>query len=103
MIIRTEDKDIAALIAHQYKGRYKKFRSNASFISNLDDVITLFQTANNISDLVNVRRLHYEKLKGSLRSSVRIGYTSKYRMEFTEQDDGICITIIEISEHYGDH
>ena len=34
---------------------------------------------------------------------VRVGYDTKYRLIFDENDDKITLVLIELSEHYGDH
>lgn len=82
---------------------YKKLSRNKGFMDNLYDVWSLLDGLEKASDLINCKRLNYEKLVGNLSgfSSVRIGYKSKYRLLFTEKDNGIIITLIEINEHYG--
>ena len=66
--------------------------------------MAILRAATNTSELEFLRKLHYEKLQYNLSglSSVRIGYTSKYRLIFEEFDGGIRIKLIEINEHYGD-
>ena len=67
-------------------------------------VITLMRGVNNVKELFKFKKLNYEVLTGDLSgySSVRIGYTSKYRLIFEEFDNGIRIKLLEINEHYGD-
>jgi len=83
---------------------YRKLRSNHSFMTSLKQVIAILRSVENVSGLSNYGALHYEKLKHELGgySSVRIGYKSKYRLIFSEHDNGIKIIVIQISEHYGD-
>lgn len=84
--------------------RYKKLKSNAGFLRNLDETMAIIRAAQNTSELKYFRRLNYEALKFEMQGlySVRIGYTSKYRLIFEEFDGGIRIKLIEINEHYGD-
>lgn len=106
MIIEYEDEELRILItAHNSTDkRYKKLKSNATFLKDLDKVMMLLRTAKSTSDLDKFHQLHYEKLKYDLsgKSSVRIGFTSKYRLIFEEFENGIRIKLIEINEHYGD-
>lgn len=83
---------------------YKKLSSNASFKTDLAKVLKKMKMVNNVSELKDIGSLHYEPLVGDLLgySSVRIGYKSKYRLLFTEHEEGIVIKLITISEHYGD-
>ena len=83
---------------------YKKLSSNASFKTDLAKVLMKMKMVNNVSELKDIGSLHYEPLVGDLLgySSVRIGYKSKYRLLFTEHEEGIVIKLITISEHYGD-
>lgn len=84
--------------------RYRKLKSNNRFLADLDKVMSLLRAATNTAELSRFGLLHYEKLKYELsgRSSVRIGYKTKYRMIFEEFDGGIRICLIEINEHYDD-
>lgn len=105
--IECEDIELSDLIL---KGRcttnrvYKKLSSNATFRINLAKTMAKIRSVNNVSELANHKSLNYEQLRGNLKgfSSVRIGYNSKYRLLFTEHEDGILIKLIEINEHYGD-
>lgn len=105
--IECEDIELSDLIL---RGRcttnrlYKKLSSNASFKTDLAKVLKKMKMVNNVSGLKDIGSLHYEPLVGDLLgySSVRIGYKSKYRLLFTEHEEGIVIKLITISEHYGD-
>lgn len=107
MIIDIDDEELAVFIrTGKGKGKlYKSLRSNKSFMRSLNDVINTLSSVDCIEDLHAFRSLNYEHLKGDRKeqSSVRIGYSSPYRLIFTEHDGGIRILIIEISNHYGDH
>ena len=106
LIIEYEDEAIELLIktGKSDNKRYKKLNSNASFKRNLSKVMLLLRSVSNVKDLGRFGQLHYEALKHDLagKSSVRIGYNSKYRLIFEEFDNGIRINLIEINEHYGD-
>ncbi len=105
--IECDDIELSDLIL---KGRcttnhiYKKLSSNASFKADLAKVMNKLKAVDNVSELKNIGSLNYKTLVGDKYgySSVRIGFKSKYRLLFTEHEDGITIKLIEISEHYGD-
>lgn len=84
--------------------RYKKLSRNKTFMRDYYKVLGIIEALPNIESMAHHKSLNYEKLKYDLRgrSSVRIGYATKYRLIFTEEENKILITIIEISEHYGD-
>ncbi|WP_282747845.1 hypothetical protein [Paraprevotella xylaniphila] len=84
--------------------RYKKLKSNAVFMRDLRMVINLMRPVDNVKELHMFKKLNYEPLHYDYEgySSVRIGFTSKYRLIFEEFENGIRICLIEISEHYGD-
>ena len=106
LAIEFADEELEALILYHKSNdkRYRKLKSNATFLKDLDGVRAILRAATNTSELEFLRKLHYEKLQYNLSglSSVRIGYTSKYRLIFEEFDGGIRIKLIEINEHYGD-
>ena len=106
LAIEFADEELEALILYHKSNdkRYRKLKSNATFLKDLDGVMAILRAATNTSELEFLRKLHYEKLQYNLSglSSVRIGYTSKYRLIFEEFDGGIRIKLIEINEHYGD-
>jgi plasmid maintenance system killer protein len=106
LIIEYADFAIEELITYHKSDdkRYKKLKSNATFLHDLDGVMAILRAATNTSGLSWYKKLNYEPLKYGLSgySSVRIGFTSKYRLIFEEFDGGIRIKLIEINEHYGD-
>lgn len=106
LIIEYADIAIEEVITYHKSDdkRYRKLNSNATFWKDLDKVMARIRAATNTSDLEKHTSLHYEKLKydKSGLSSVRIGYSTQYRLIFEEFDGGIRIKIIEINEHYGD-
>lgn len=82
---------------------YKTLSRNLTFMKDLKKVYHSFQLVSTASELSNFGTLHYEKLKHNVGlSSVRVGYSSKYRLLFEEFDGGIRIKLIEINKHYGD-
>lgn len=103
MIIEYENDDIENLVNHQYTGDYKKYKSNAKLIRNLDKVVKYLKNATDINVISSITSLNYEPLTGSSNSSVRVGYDTKYRLIFHEQDDRLTLLLIELNEHYGDH
>jgi len=106
MVIDYADDDLRLFVETEraQKSFYKKLRSNAKFMRDLSNVVSILRQVVNVEKLLNYGGLHYEKLKYELSgySSVRIGSSSKYRLIFSEHEGGIKIIIIEISEHYGD-
>lgn len=106
IIIEYADIAIEELITYHNSDdkRYKKLKSNATFLHDLDGVMAILRTVTNTSELSWHKKLNYEPLKYGLSgySSVRIGFTTKYRLLFEEFDGGIRIKLIEINEHYGD-
>lgn len=106
MIIEIEDKKLESLILYgkSEDKEYRKLQCKKTFMKDLDKVISILRMVPNTMGLSSYRSLHYERLKYDLSglSSVRIGFKSPYRLLFTEFDDGIRISLIEISSHYGD-
>ena len=106
LIIEYEDAAIEEIIIYHKceDKRYRKLKSNARFLRDLDIVMAILRAVTNTSELSKFGKLNYEPLQYGLSgySSVRIGYTSKYRLIFEEFDGGIRIKLIEINEHYGD-
>lgn len=99
LIIECEDAELSDLIL---KGRcttnplYRKLGSNSTFKSDMAKVLDKMKQAEKVLDLGKIKSLNYEPLVGDLRgySSVRIGYKSKYRLLFTEHDNGVLIKLI---------
>lgn len=106
MEIRFENEEIREFIlSGKANDRpYSKWRSNRQLRLDLDKVMRILAIVDNCSELQSYKALHYEQLKydRSGQSSVRLGFKTKFRLIFTELNDGIVINIIEISEHYGD-
>lgn len=106
MRIEYADEAVRALIEDGASDdrRYRKLRSNAAFHKDLRKVMAVLRSVGRATELSAYRALNYETLRHGLSgySSVRIGFTSKYRLIFDEEDGGIRILIVEISEHYGD-
>ena len=106
LIIEYADIAIEELITYHKSDdkRYKKLKSNGTFLRDLDSVMAILRTITTTSELIKFGKLHYETLLHDYSgySSVRIGFTSKYRLIFEEFDGGIRIKLIEINEHYGD-
>lgn len=103
MNIEFIDKELEALVYHNYIGRYKAYKSNAKLIRDLDNVIRKLELAKNIAEVAANASLAYHPLTGSPHSSVRVGYKTKYRLIFDEHEDKITLQLIELNEHYGDH
>lgn len=97
------DDELEALINHEYIGKYKPYRSNAKLIRLLDKTIRYLEAASSIKDVAAINSLAYERLKGCENASVRVGYSTKYRLIFKEHEDKITLILIELSKHYGDH
>lgn len=106
LAIEFADEELEALIRYHKSNdkRYRRLKSNSTFLKDLDSVMAILRTITNTSELAAFGRLNYEKLSHDLSglSSVRIGFKSKYRLIFEEFDGGIRIKLIEINEHYGD-
>lgn len=106
MIIEYENEEIKEFILNGTAiGRpFSKWKSNKQLRQDLDKVMQLLTLSENCSMLSSIRSLNYEHLKYEYagKSSVRIGYKSKFRLIFTEFENGIRINVLEISEHYGD-
>lgn len=82
--------------------RYKNFNRDLDFLNHLAKVIDLLFEAPSTDRLKCVSFLHYEKLKHTDKSSVRIKNGRVERLLFKENDGGIEISLIEINmNHYG--
>lgn len=106
LIIEYSDEAIESLILYHKSDdkRYRKLKSNAAFLRDLDVVMAILGAVKNTSELSRFKKLNYETLHHDREgtSSVRIGFTAKYRLIFEEFDGGIRVKLIEINEHYGD-
>lgn len=98
------DEDLRELIIEgkNSKGKYKQLARDKKFVSKLANIYNLMCSVEHVSDLKNYSFLHYEQLKHISKSSVRIINGRVERLLFTESEDGIQISLIEINEdHYG--
>lgn len=106
IVVEYKDEELRLLIetGKSDDKRYKKLKSNKAFLRDLQMVMALIRPVDNVAELGRFKKLNYEHLHHDYEgySSVRIGFTSKYRLIFEEFDSGIRICLIEISEHYGD-
>lgn len=90
------------LLGKNRKGKYKKLARDKRFVARLTDIYNLMCSLEHTSDMMNYSFLHYEQLKRISKSSVRIMNGRVERLIFTETEDGIQISLIEINEdHYG--
>ena len=100
--ILEEDLRELILTGKNSKGRYKKLARDRKFVAKLTDIYNLMCSVDHVSMLSNYSFLHYEQLKHISMSSVRILNGRVERLLFTETEDGIQISLIEINEdHYG--
>lgn len=106
MQIIFKDKELENLYTGNRCGNklYAKLSKNKTFMKDFVKVMDILYSAKIVTDLSVYGSLHYERLKYELNgiSSVRIGFKSKYRLLFTESENKIEVTLIEINEHYGD-
>ena len=70
---------------------YSKWKSNGQLRKDIDKVMRILSVANACNDLHNYKALNYEPLKYDKigMSSVRLGFTSKFRLLFEELENGI--------------
>lgn len=103
-ILFTDEEIEDAVLYSNFHGKYKKYKSAGKLKKYLQKVFNALRAAKDTETLKSIQTLRYEKMKydKSGFSSVRIGYNSKYRLIFTENELGITIELIEIREHYGD-
>lgn len=86
------------------KAIYNKLCRDKSFYLSLVRVIETIRYSDNIEMLKGISYLHYEKLRYENfgKSSVRIKNGRVERLIFTENENGIEITLIELdTTHYG--
>lgn len=97
------DKDLELLLKGQESRKYKKYLRDAKFMSKLNTVYDIIRKTPRASLLREYSPLHYEKLRGADRSSVRVMNGRVERLIFREVDDGIEIEMLEMNtDHYGD-
>ena len=77
LLIEYADDAIKDLILYHQSDdkRYRKLKSNAVFLKNLDEVMAIMRVVRNTAELRYFRRLNYEALKYEKEGSysVRIG------------------------------
>lgn len=102
MKVYITDKDLIDLKDGVKNKRYAKYAKNKKFMAGLFKVIHLMESVEKASGLAAYSYLHYERLKGIGKSSVRVVNGMVERLIFKELDDGVEIEIIELnSDHYG--
>lgn len=105
MVITIADEELENLILYGRSGGrlYRKLAKSKQFMADLGKVIDIMRNAAEVGELARFGSLHYERLKYdySGKSSVRVGYRTKYRLIFTETADGVEVELLEINEHYG--
>ena len=101
--ITFSDEDLEELITTgKNSGKYEKLARDKKFVHRLAVVYSTMASVENTDGLKQYSFLHYEKLKHVNQSSVRIMNNRIERLLFTENENGIEITIIELNEtHYG--
>lgn len=64
LAIEFADEELEALIVYHKSNdkRYRKLKSNATFLKDLDAVMAIIRSATNTSELAYFRKLNYEKL-----------------------------------------
>lgn len=98
------DEDLRELIidGKNSRGKYKKLARDKKFVARLTVIYKLMCSVEHVSNLREYSFLHYEQLKHISKSSVRIINGRVERLLFTETEDGIQISLIEINkDHYG--
>lgn len=81
---------------------YTLLGRDRSFYDAFVNVINIMKRSTNIAEFKAYSFLHYEKLRGRPESSVRIKNGRVERILFTENENGIEISIIELNTtHYG--
>ncbi len=97
------DNDLKELIlTGKNKGKYKIYARDKKFVGKLTDIYNVMRSVEHVSKLKEFSFLHYEQLKYISLSSVRIVNGRVERLLFSETDEGIQITLIEINDdHYG--
>lgn len=97
------DKDLESLLQGKESRKYKKYPRDTKFIQRLMRVFYDLRDAPSTDNLRQYSYLHYEKLRGADRSSVRVMNGRVERLIFREVDDGIEIEMLEMNtDHYGD-
>ena len=99
-----KDTDLKELYETGINKKYKKYSKDALFLKRLRLVINTIKAQNYTDELLNISFLHYEQLKENLSGyySVRIFNNRVERLIFTQNDNKIEITLLELDNtHYG--
>lgn len=102
---KTEAIEAFVLYRKATDRQYKRYLSDRQLSRDLDKVIRVLEQVPDCDALLkSYKSLHFERLKHDLRGlcSVRLGFKARYRLMFIEEEGGIVISLIEITEHYGD-
>lgn len=88
------------------RAKNKKYRFQITVIKKYKNTIDKLRAAKQVEDLLPIRSLNYEKLKGNKKGLESVRVDRKYRIEFYTSTQGrqpYCITIcsiVELSNHY---
>ena len=96
--------DLVELYETGKSKEYTDVERNPKLYSGFVRAIKIMNHVDNVSQLKNYSYLHYEKLKHEYSgiTSVRLANGFVHRLLFTENEDGIKVTIITIDDtHYG--
>ena len=104
-MIVTFEKDYLRELYENGKTTSKKHRFQSDVIKGYEKAIQQLENAKDTEELYRYKALNYEKLKGDKKGISSIRATQKYRIEFTEHNNGIDSTlticnILELSNHY---
>lgn len=100
------EKDYLKQLYEEGKAKNKKYRFQKVIIRKYKNSIDKLRVAEKIEDLIFLKSLNYEKLKGDKKGLESIRVDQKYRIEFissVEGEEPNCITIcsiVELSNHY---
>ena len=102
MKIQIEDNDLRDLLLTGTSNKYKALARDKRFMEALGRAYRLLEVVQNANGLKVYSFLHYEQLKRSPKSSIRIMNGRVERLVFEEIDDGVGIKSLELDrEHYG--
>lgn len=104
MNVLIADIELESLILTGTSKKYKKVVRNKSLLDGLINTYNILCVESSTENLKKYSYLHYEKLKYEYTgfSSIRIKNNSIERLIFTEDDNGITVTLIELEDnHYG--
>lgn len=102
MKIEIEDKDLEELILTGENSKYKQLARDSKFMEALARAYRLLEVVEKASGLKVYSFLHYEQLKGSRKSSIRIMNGRIERLLFEEINNGLEIKALTLNrDHYG--